>query len=132
VHDLERIRIGTKKRIELVNITDRLADFVRDRGSGVCFVFVPHATAALFMNEDEPGLVMDVEKKIKELFYEGTYEHDRIDDNAAAHLASGFLKQFVILPVESGELLRGAWQEVFLVELDGPRDREVILVFNKN
>jgi secondary thiamine-phosphate synthase enzyme len=132
VHDLERIRIGTKKRIELVNITDRLADFVRDRGSGVCFVFVPHATAALFMNEDEPGLVMDVEKKIKELFYEGTYEHDRIDDNAAAHLASGFLKQFVILPVERGELLRGAWQEVFLVELDGPRDREVILVFNKN
>lgn len=125
---MERIQIGTEGKIGLVNITQRVEEYAGRKKDGICFVFVPHATAALMMQEDETGLKKDIIGKIREIFYNGDYEHDRIDNNAAAHLGSGFLKQFVLLPVQDGKLVRGTWQEIFLVELDGPRNRDVILV----
>ncbi len=123
---MKTITIRTNEKIELINITDDVEDFAKEK-QGVCFVFVPHATAALIMEEGERGLKKDIIGKIKELFYNGDYEHNKIDNNAAAHLASGFLKQFLVLPVKNGSLVRGTWQEIFLVELDGPRTRQVII-----
>ncbi len=129
---MEHLKIQTNERIELVNITSKIEKFVESKKTGICFIFVPHATAALIMQEDEEGLKRDIENKIKEIFFQGNYEHDKIDNNAASHLASGFLKQFLLIPVENGKLIRGTWQDLFLVELDGPRNRQVVLSFNKN
>jgi len=95
-----------------------------DVQNGICVVSVPHATAAVIANEHEDGLMRDMLAKIEDLFPKSSrYGHNAIDDNADAHLASGFLGQSRVLPIVDGALVRGTWQNIFLVELDGPRSR---------
>ena len=88
---------------------------------------------SIILQENEQGLKKDIIKTIKKLFYGKNYEHDIIDDNAASHLASGFLGQSKILPIENSKLIRGTWQRILFIELDGPRNyREVIVNLIKN
>jgi len=125
---MREIRVSTKGKFDLVNITDLVEREVRGVKEGVVFVFLPHATSALIMNEDEGGLKEDILNKLRELVPEdGNYLHNRIDDNAHAHILSSILKQFVLLPVKDGKLLRGTWQEILLLEFDGPRERRVLI-----
>ena len=92
-------------------------------------VSVPHATAALIVNEHEAGLLNDLLAKIEDFFpASAPYGHNAIDDNADSHIAAAFLGHSTTFPICGGELVRGTWQNIFLVELDGPRSRrEVIL-----
>lgn len=125
------ITLSTSKRRELIDITDKVLSFVREQklASGMCLISVPHATAAIIANENERGLVHDLLAKIEELFpLSGKYAHNAIDDNADAHVAATFLGHSRIFAVSDGSLVQGTWQNVFLVELDGPRShREVHL-----
>ena len=92
-------------------------------------VSVPHATAAILANEHETGLMRDMLARIDALFPEsGAYEHNAIDDNADAHIAAAFLGHSRSFPVSNAELVRGNWQNIFLVELDGPRSRREVVV----
>jgi len=127
---VEEIILSTSKKIELVNITSQVEEKVAQSGveKGICLIFLPHATAALWVNEDETGLKEDFLRMIKNLFPEGEYKHNLIDNNAQAHLGSGFLGQSQVFPVENGRLIRGTWQNIFLVELDGPRAQRRVLV----
>lgn len=127
---MEKILLTTNHQFELVDITAQVEKAVGKFGvaEGICLVFVPHATAALWVNENESGLKEDVLNAIQKWFPKGSYKHDLIDNNARAHLASSFLGQSKVFPVENGNLVRGAWQNIFLVELDGPRSRRRILV----
>jgi secondary thiamine-phosphate synthase enzyme len=92
-------------------------------------ISVPHATAAIIANEHETGLMGDMLAKIQDLFPKSAnYAHNAIDDNADAHVASAFLGQSRSFPIVHREIVRGTWQNIFLVELDGPRSqREVVL-----
>ncbi|RDD52910.1 MAG: YjbQ family protein [Candidatus Korarchaeota archaeon NZ13-K] len=125
----EVITLRTRSKIELVDITDLVEGAVSRSGiaEGICLVHLPHATAALIANESEPGLLRDIIRKLREEFVREGWEHDRVDDNAHAHLASAFLGASRAFPVSSGRLLRGTWQNLLLVELDGPRERRVIV-----
>ncbi len=127
----EEFTLSTKKKLELVDITSRVEDFVRRSGvrNGICLVYLPHATAALITNEHEKGLMEDILRKISEEFPHGAgWKHDLIDDNASAHLASSFIGSSRVFPISGGRLVRGTWQNIFLVELDGPRSvRRVLL-----
>jgi len=112
-----------------VDITNYITDFVRECGvnSGVCIVNSIHSTTAIIVNEHEEGLMRDIVRKIKEEFPRGVnWLHDRIDDNAASHIASVFLGSSKVFPIRNGRLVRGTWQNIFLLELDGPRRRGVI------
>jgi secondary thiamine-phosphate synthase enzyme len=92
-------------------------------------VSVPHATAAVLVNEHETGLLNDLLERIEALFPEsGAYGHNAIDNNADAHVAAAFLGHTRSFPVCNGELVRGTWQNIFLVELDGPRSRREVIV----
>ena len=92
-------------------------------------VSVPHATAALIVNEHEQGLLRDLLERIDALFPEsGQYAHNAIDDNADAHIAAAFLGHNRAFPVSGGQVIRGSWQNLFLVELDGPRSRREVIV----
>jgi secondary thiamine-phosphate synthase enzyme len=105
--------------------------FVHDTGvrEGICTVSVPHATAAIIANEHERGLINDQLDRIEALFpASGAYDHNAIDDNADAHLAASFLGHTTSFPISEGELIRGTWQNVFLVELDGPRSRREVVI----
>ena len=120
---------SSSQRRQLTDITDQVIRFVESSGiiNGICTVSVPHATAAVIVNEHEGGLCRDILAKIDELFPQSpTYGHNAIDDNADAHLASAFLGHSRTFPVEEGTVIRGTWQNVFLVELDGPRSRRSV------
>jgi secondary thiamine-phosphate synthase enzyme len=118
-------------RRQLIDLTSELTHFVHGSGviEGVCVVSVPHATAALLVNEHESGLLNDLLARIEMLFPEsGRYQHNAIDDNGDAHVAAAFLGHTTSFPIHNGEIIRGTWQNLFLVELDGPRSRrEVVL-----
>lgn len=96
---------------------------------GICMVSVPHATAALLVNEHEAGLLNDLLRKIEALFPKSDqYDHNAIDDNADSHIAASFLGHTRSFPILDGDLVRGTWQNIFLVELDGPRSRREVII----
>ena len=124
------IRLRSRKKFEVVDLTRDVAAVVAEArvDEGICTVFVRHATAAIIINENaDPGFRMDVVAALDKLFPEGVWEHDKVDDNGAAHLKAAFLGPSETVPVRQGQLLLGTWQGIALVECDGPREREVIV-----
>lgn len=124
----KELTYSTKARLELVDITGQVTAFIRECNieSGICLVNSPHSTTAIIVNEHEMGLISDILRKIREEFPKGVdWLHDKVDNNANAHLASIFLGHSKIFPIKNGRLYRGAWQNIFLLELDGPRTRHI-------
>jgi secondary thiamine-phosphate synthase enzyme len=120
------ITLRSTTRRQLIDITAQAIKFVEDSNitEGILTVSVPHATAAIISNENEKGLLKDIEAKIEELFPQSSaYSHNEIDNNADAHLAAAFLGHSRSFPVQARQLIRGTWQNIFLLELDGPRSR---------
>jgi len=127
----DEFSVSTSRRVQVIDITDRVEKVVKKSGlrDGVCQIFVPHATAGLVLEEAESGLIRDIENKIESMFPKGAgYEHDRIDDNANSHLASGFIGQSRILPIKDGRIVRGTWQRPMLLEFDGPRSSRRVFI----
>ena len=119
------VKVHTDARVDVVDVTDAVAAAVpAGVERGVCTAFVPHTTAGVIVNEAESGLLADLEAALERLVpRDDGYEHDRVDDNADAHLRATLLGSSVSVPVESGALALGTWQSVLLVECDGPRTR---------
>ena len=123
------LTLSSSSRRQLIDITHEVVDFVSKQhiASGLCVISAPHATAAVIANENESGLVRDLLAKIENLFPQGSrYAHNAIDDNADAHIAAAFLGHSLTFPIANGRLVRGTWQNIFLVELDGPRSRREV------
>jgi secondary thiamine-phosphate synthase enzyme len=126
----QTITFKTSKRLELMDITREVASVVAvaDVKEGLCTVFARHATAAVIINENaDPGFRQDVLSLLDKLIPEGVWEHDKVDDNGAAHLKATLLGPSQVIPVREGRLLLGTWQGIALVELDGPRKREIVV-----
>jgi len=124
------IRVRTRKKAEVVDLTRQVADAVSRSGvgEGTCTVVVRHATAAIVINENaDSGFRLDLVAALDKLFPEGVWEHDKVDDNGAAHLKAAVLGPSEAVPIRDGRLLLGTWQGIALVECDGPRDREVVV-----
>jgi len=120
------LTLRTSQRRELVDITREVIRFLDSSGvkEGLCLISVPHATASIIANENESGLVDDLLAKIEDLFpISSRYAHNAIDDNADAHVAAAFLGHSRVFPIANGRMVRGTWQNIFFVELDGPRSR---------
>jgi secondary thiamine-phosphate synthase enzyme len=124
------LQFRTRQKYEVVDLTARVAAVVAEAGlaEGLCTVFVRHATAAIVINENaDAGFRRDIVAALDKLFPEGVWEHDKVDDNGAAHLKAAFLGPSESIPVQGGRLLLGTWQGIALVECDGPREREVVV-----
>ena len=127
---MRELRIRTTAKREMVDLTARVAEIVARSGvaEGLCSVYVPHATAAVVINEnDDPNICTDVLDALDRLVPAGIWRHDRIDGNAASHIQAAMLGPGETIPVQDGRLLLGTWQAVMLVELDGPRERRVLV-----
>ncbi len=126
------IRISTHSRFELIDITHEVEQIVEESGikNGMCLIFAPHATAAIIANEHESGLISDILTKIKEITEPGSnkWRHNIIDDNAHAHIGSALIGADRVFPVINGRLVRGTWQNIFVVEMDGPRSLRHVIV----
>lgn len=120
--------VKTSKRTELIDITDLVRSKVKESGikDGICVVSTRHTTSGIIINENERGLRSDILEMLETLVPENkSYAHNRIDNNADAHLRAVLLSNSVTIPVEDGHLVLGTWQSIFFVELDGPRTRSV-------
>lgn len=127
---MAQLQIRTRSRQEMLDITRQVGDLVRQSGvrEGVCLVYVPHATAAVVVNENaDPNVCQDILDALGRMVPEGAWRHDRIDSNAASHIKATILGPSQTVPVEDGQLVLGTWQSIMLVELDGPRDRTVVV-----
>ena len=106
-----------------------LTDAVRRSGlaSGLCHVMVLHSTAAVVVNEtDDPNIGTDISVALDRAIPDRDgWLHDRIDDNASAHIKAALLGPSELVPVRDGELVLGTWQRIILMEFDGPRKRKV-------
>ena len=124
------LKIRTSKKYEVIDLTPQVAEVVRvvHLNEGLCSVYVPHATAAIIINEnDDQQIGLDLLDALDKLIPEGIWRHDQVDSNGAAHLKAAILGPSETIPIENGRLALGTWQAVMLVELDGPRDRKVIV-----
>jgi secondary thiamine-phosphate synthase enzyme len=122
--------LSTRRKYEIVDVTERVAALVAESGidEGLCTVFVPHATAAVVINEnDDPKICDDLLDALDKLIPEGVWRHDRVDNNGAAHIKAAILGPSETVPVRSGRLLLGTWQAIMVVDLDGPRSRRVMV-----
>ena len=120
-------RVETHARVEFTDITALVQKVVADSGvqSGMCFLFVPHTTAAILVNEnDDPALQKDLDSFLKTLApRDNQYHHN--DGNCDAHLKAAVIGNSKFLLVDGGALVLGRWQGIFFCEFDGPRRREL-------
>jgi secondary thiamine-phosphate synthase enzyme len=121
------VHVETRARVEFKDVTGVIEKFVAESGvqSGTCFIFVPHTTAAVLINENaDPGLRTDLDNFLKQLApRDKDYCHD--DGNCDAHLKAAVIGCSKSLLIENGRLVLGTWQGVYLCEFDGPRRREL-------
>ncbi len=127
----EVLRYSTSEGFQVLDITSDVESVVARSGvvEGLVNVFARHATAAVVLNEGEPRLMSDIVEAARRLAPPGGgWRHDEIDDNAHAHIGAILYGSGVTVPVSRGRLMRGTWQNVLLVELDGPRPRREVVV----
>ncbi|MDI6820382.1 MAG: secondary thiamine-phosphate synthase enzyme YjbQ [Candidatus Hodarchaeaceae archaeon] len=124
----KEIAFSTRQQRETVDLTEEVLSAVGESGvrNGLLVLQLPHATAALTLNESEDGLRRDILEKLDDLIpVRGRYQHDRIDTNAHAHLKSALVGSSVVLPIVDGSIIRGTWQNFLVIEQDGPRRRRL-------
>jgi secondary thiamine-phosphate synthase enzyme len=126
--------VTTHVRTELLDITDKVKDAVAQSkvGSGMCFVYVPHTTAAVTVNESyDSDVARDITAALSKLVPHGAnYAHT--EGNSDAHIKAAMIGSCQPIPIEEGRLALGRWQGIFFCEFDGPRQRRVqVQVMNK-
>lgn len=120
------LKLDTHKNFEIIDITSRVNEVI-DVESGIISIFSRHSTSAIVVNENESGLLNDLEATLDNLITDKfSYDHDRIDNNARSHLKSFLLSSSECLPIKNSRLDLGTWQSVFFIELDGPRRSRTI------
>ncbi len=126
---IKNITIKTKARTEFVDITSEVQHFIDEAGikSGVCFLYVPHTTAGITINEGaDPSVVSDIQKTLSKLVpHNMNYLH--MEGNSDAHIKSSIVGVSKSVIVDGGKLLLGTWQSIFFCEFDGPRHRRVVV-----
>jgi secondary thiamine-phosphate synthase enzyme len=119
--------VRSRRRADALEVTDRVERLVSTSGisSGLCHIAVPHTTAALFINENaDPDVVHDLLQTLDRLVpWEEGYRH--AEGNAAAHIKAVLVGPSQVVAIDRGRLSLGRWQGIFLIDFDGPRERQV-------
>lgn len=125
------IIISTDRREGLYDITEEVKDILDSSGvkTGYVNVYVQGATAGVMIQENwDESVQEDVVDLLRRLIPRGGWRHDIQDGNADAHLKSGIVGPSETVPIIDGKLGFSTWQNIFLCEFDGPRDRRSIVV----
>lgn len=125
------INVRSRSRIEFIDITGMVHDVVKEAGvkSGICYLYVPHTTAGITINEGaDPSVQRDILNTLNRLIpHEMNYFHR--EGNADAHIKSSIVGTSIDVIIDEGKLLLGTWQSIFFCEFDGPRHRRVAIKF---
>jgi secondary thiamine-phosphate synthase enzyme len=124
---MQTLSVKTDRRTQLVDVTAQVQKVVASSGvaTGICYLYVPHTTAAITINEcADPDVARDVEGVLDRLVPTARpYRHS--EGNSDSHVKAVLVGASQIVPVEGGMLVLGRWQGVFFCEFDGPRDRRL-------
>jgi secondary thiamine-phosphate synthase enzyme len=127
----EYLWFNTSKKREYINITSRVAEVVQNSGiqEGMVLVSAMHITAGVWINDAESGLLQDIDEWLEKLApFNINYRHHRTGEtNGDAHLKSLLVHHEVIVPVTSGKLDFGPWQQIYYAEFDGQRRKRLII-----
>jgi secondary thiamine-phosphate synthase enzyme len=128
---LRTLTVRTERRTQLVDITSLVEEALEGAEGGAALVYVPHTTAGVAINESaDPKVARDLEAALERIVDDGwSWQH--VDDpdgpNAPSHVRASLLGPQVLVPLDGGKLALGTWQGIFFCELDGPRERTVIV-----
>ena len=131
---MHRLTIKTHRKREILDITDRVETLLSGLyggQSGVCHLIVLHTTAALTTADLDPGTDADMLDAFEQIIPKLKYRHPHDPQHVPDHILSALIGTSVGLLAEKGLLILGTWQRVILVELDGPREREIAVGFTK-
>jgi secondary thiamine-phosphate synthase enzyme len=123
------IEVKTRSREELVDITEEVQKVVAQSGvkEGICYLFVPHTTAGITINETwDPSVRKDITEVLRKVAPPGANYH-HTEGNADAHIKTSVVGSNAFVFVSDGRLVLGTWQGIYLAEFDGPRSRRVII-----
>jgi len=131
-HFSRTFSFSTQEKHQIVDITGKVTGVLRESGvrEGQLTVYTPHATAAITINEnDDPNIGTDLVHALSKMVIEHDgWLHDRIDNNAAAHIKSAIVGPSQTVPVIDGAACLGTWQNFFFCEFDGPRHERRVIV----
>jgi secondary thiamine-phosphate synthase enzyme len=121
--------VKTSSQFEMLDITGQIRGIIREAGivSGLCYVFVPHTTAAVTINENaDPDVPRDIISILDRLIpLHGPYRHG--EGNSAAHVKASLVGASETILIENGQPVLGTWQSIFFCEFDGPRVRKAFV-----
>jgi secondary thiamine-phosphate synthase enzyme len=124
---LHTLSVKTDRRTQLVDVTSQVQEVVAASGvtTGICYLYVPHTTAAVTINEcADPDVARDVEGAFDRLIpANGPYRHS--EGNSDSHMKAILVGANQMVHIEDGRLALGRWQGIFFCEFDGPRDRRL-------
>jgi len=124
------LKIQTKNREEIIDLTQQVTDIIRQSKikEGICYIFVPHATAAITINENyDPAVCEDFLNALRKIAPKGIWKHDKVDGNADSHIKAAIIGPSESIPIKNSRLCLGKWQGIMFCEFDGPRERKIII-----
>lgn len=123
----KNLKISTTSRKQVVDLTERINAVIQKAKmqEGLCALFLTHTTAALTTGEVGEGTEDDLLEVVEQMIPRVDFQHAHNPAHAWSHMAASILGPSLLIPISAGKLVLGTWQSVLLVELDGPRQREV-------
>ncbi|MCF6150115.1 MAG: YjbQ family protein [Candidatus Kuenenia sp.] len=126
---MNTLSVKSRTKTELIDITAEVQNIVHKTGvkEGMCFVYVPHTTAAVTINENaDPSVRKDIVDEMNKIVpWDDNYAH--MEGNSAAHIKATLFGATSAIPISKGRLSLGTWQGIYFCEFDGPRNREVLV-----
>ena len=125
-------QVKTSSRNQMIDISREVKKYIPDGFSGLVYIYVPHTTAAVTINEGaDPSVKSDILNSLQELIPPNAgYAH--MEGNSDSHIKSSIIGNSISVIIEKGDLILGTWQAIFFCEFDGPRNRKVFLKLIKN
>jgi secondary thiamine-phosphate synthase enzyme len=124
-----KLEVKTSSKTEFIDITDKVQRELQklNISDGICYIFIPHTTAAVTINENaDPSVKADILMQLNKLVpLDQPYRH--LEGNAPAHIKASIIGSSEAVFIENGKLVLGTWQGIFFCEFDGPRTRKVFL-----
>jgi secondary thiamine-phosphate synthase enzyme len=129
----KEVGVPTDMRAQMVDVSAQVASELAVSGvkTGVCYIYVPHTTAGVTINENaDPDVVTDILNGLERLVpLKGNYRH--AEGNSDAHIKASLMGFTVSVPIIDGRLALGTWQGIYFCEFDGPRRRKMLIVIEE-
>lgn len=124
---MRQLQLKTSRKNQIVDLTDRIQAELPQSGTGAVLVLVAHTTCGITTADLDPGTDQDFLDALRHLLPELHYRHPHDPEHTPDHILASLIGPSVLVPFDRGQLVLGTWQRIILVELDGPRERNLYL-----